>query len=365
MRSTPVVHLFAALTIAATAVAQDPPTPPAGGAAPAGGPAAPAARRPPRPYAQVITDKAITDPGGITTHRVDDRWFFEVPDSLMRRDFLLVTRVAGVPANFSGFLSAGTSINERVVRWERQGERLFLRSISFRAVADDSLPIATSVASNNVAPILAAFPVAAFSRDSSSYVVDVTDFFSGDTPALTGLDADQRRQYQVRRLDAGRSYVNTVRSFPLNVEVRHTQTFDAGAPPSDPSGGSMSLEMRQSLVLLPKYPMRPRHADERVGFFSVSRVNYGLDVQKAGDETFIRRWRLEPKDPAAYARGELVEPVKPIIYYLDPSTPAKWRPYVRQGIEDWQKAFETAGFRNAILARDAPSPRLAHVHLLT
>ena len=357
MRRT-LLQLFAALTGAVAAIAQDPPTPPAGGgaAAPAGQ-GGPAARRPPRPYAQVITDKAVSDQGGITTHRVDDRWFFEVPDSLMRRDFLLVTRVAGVPANFSGFLSAGTSINERVVRWERQGERLFLRSMSFRAVADDTLPIATSVASNNVAPILAAFPIQAFSRDSSSYVIDVTDFFSGDTPALTGLDADQRRQYQVRRLDAGRSYVNTVRSFPLNVEVRHTQTFDAGAPPSDPSGGSMSLEMRQSLVLLPRQPMRPRHADERVGFFSVARVNYGLDVQKAGEETFIRRWRLEPKDPAAYARGELVEPVKPIVYYLDPATPAKWRPYVKRGIEDWQKAFETAGFKNAILARDPPSPR--------
>ena len=307
MRCTLVLHLFAVITGASTAIAQDPPTPPPGGAAPPAGQGGPAARRPPRPYGQVITDRAVSDQGGITTHRVDDRWFFEVPDSLMRRDFLLVTRVAGVPANFAGFISAGTSINERVVRWERQGERLFLRSISFRAVADDTLPIATSVASNNVAPILAAFPIQAFTRDSNSYVIDVTDFFSGDTPALTGLEAEQRRQYQVRRLDAARSYVNTVRSFPLNIEVRHTQTFDAGAPPSDPSGGSMSLEMRQSLVVLPRQPMRPRHADDRVGFFSVARVNYGLDVQKAAEETFIRRWRLEPKDPAAYARGELVE----------------------------------------------------------
>ncbi len=357
MRRTVVVSLLAAIAAAAPALAQDPPTVPPAGGAPSTGTGAPTARRAPRPYAQVITDKALTDAGGITSHRVDDRWFLEVPDSLMRRDFLLVSRVAGVPANFSGFLSAGTSISERVIRWERQGERLFLRSISFRAVADDTLPIATSVASNNVAPILSAFPIAAFTRDSGSYVIDVTDFFSGDTPALTGLDADQRRQYQVRRLDAARSFVNTVRSFPLNVEVRHTQTFDAAAPPSDPGGGSLSLEMRQSIVLLPRQPMRPRVADARVGFFSVSRVNYGLDVQKAGEETFIRRWRLEPKDPAAYARGELVEPVKPIVYYLDPATPAKWRPYVRQGILDWQKAFETAGFRNAILARDPPSSR--------
>ncbi|MBL8984163.1 MAG: zinc-dependent metalloprotease, partial [Gemmatimonadetes bacterium] len=160
----------------------------------------------------------------------------------------------------------------------------------------------------------------------------------------------------MRRLDPARSYINTVRSFPLNVEVRHTQTFDAGEPPSDRDASTISVEMRQSLVLLPREPMRPRYADERIGFFSVERVNYGLDEQKAATQTFIRRWRLEPKDPAAYARGELVEPVKPIIYYLDPATPAKWRPFMRRGVEDWQRAFEKAGFKNAIIARDAPTP---------
>ncbi len=343
--------LFAAVEASAQ---QQATTPPQGqpGAQPAAQP-----RRGPRPYAQVITDKAVTDAGGITVHRVDDRWFLEVPDSLVRRDFLMVSRVAAVPSNFAGFTSAGTSIAERVVRWERNGDRMMLRSIGFGAVADDSLPISISVASNNLGPILGAFPIQAFTRDSLSAVLDMTDFFAGDTPALSALDAAQRRTYQVRRLDPARSYINTVRSFPLNVEVRHTQTFDAGEPPSDRDAGTLSVEMRQSLVLLPREPMRPRYADERIGFFSVERVNYGLDEQKAATQTFIRRWRLEPKDPAAYARGELVEPVKPIVYYLDPATPAKWRPYMRRGVEDWQKAFERAGFKNAIIARDAPTPQ--------
>ncbi|MGQ0647724.1 MAG: zinc-dependent metalloprotease [Gemmatimonadaceae bacterium] len=314
-------------------------------------------RRGPRPFAQVITDKAVTDAGAITVHHVDDRFFFEVPDSLLKRDLLLVTRVAAVPTNFAGFTSAGTSLSERVVRWERSGERLMLRTIAYSAVADDSLPIALSVASNNLGPILASFPVQAFTRDSTGYVLDVTDFFAGDTPALSGLDAAMRRTYQVRRLDPARSYINTVRSFPLNVEVRHTQTFDAAEPPSDRDAGTISLEMRQSMVVLPREPMRPRYADARIGFFSVERVNYGLDEQKAASQTFIRRWRLEPTDPAAYARGELVEPVKPIVYYLDPATPMKWRPYVRRGIQDWQRAFEKAGFKNAILAKDPPSLR--------
>lgn len=314
-------------------------------------------RRGPRPYAQVITARAVTDRGGITSHRVDDRWFLEIPDSVFRRDMLLVTRVAGVPTGFDGFVSAGSSIEERLVRFERQGDRVVLRSFSADAYADDSLAIATSVASNNVGAILGAFPVQATAPRDSAVVVDVTEFLSGDTPALSGLTAEQRRRYQVRRLDPSRSFVSAVRAFPMNVEVRHTQTYDAGEPPGDRTSGSLSLEMRQSLVLLPRTPMRPRYADERVGFFSVQRVNYGLDEQKAAQQRFIRRWRLEPKDPAAYARGELVEPVKPIAYYLDPATPPKWRRYVKQGVEDWQKVFEKAGFRNAIVALEAPTPQ--------
>ena len=312
-------------------------------------------RRRARPYAQVVTDRAVTDTGGITVHRVDDRWLFEVPDSLMGRDFLLVSRIAGVPANFGGFLSAGTSLEERVVRWERQRDRIILRTIAYDAVADDSLPIAISVASNNVGAILAAFPIEAYGKDSASFVIEVGSFFSGDTPALSGLSPAQRRQYQVRRLDPARSFLTAVKSFPQNVEVRHTQTFEATEPPADRASGTISLDMRQSIVLLPRVPMRPRYADPRAGFFAVTRVNYGLDVQKADSQSFIRRWRLEPKDPAADARGELVEPVKPIVYYIDPATPTRWRPYVRMGIEDWQKPFEKAGFRNAIIAKDPPT----------
>ncbi len=359
MRQSAVCRFLALCTLALSACAsraQDPaPAPgPQQQAQPAEGQGTPQRRRA-RPYAEVVTDRAVTDTGGITVHRVDDRWLFEVPDSLMGRDFLLVSRIAGVPANFGGFLSAGTSVEERVVRWERQRDRIVLRTIAYDAVADDSLPIAISVASNNVGAILAAFPIEAYGKDSASFVIDVGSFFSGDTPALSGLSPAQRRQYQVRRLDPARSFLTAVKSFPQNVEVRHTQTFDAAEPPADRTSGTISLDMRQSIVLLPKAPMRPRYADPRAGFFTVTRVNYGLDVQKADSQSFIRRWRLEPKDSAAYARGELVEPVKPIVYYIDPATPMRWRPYVRMGIEDWQKPFEKAGFKNAVIAKDPPS----------
>ena len=360
MRESSVCRFLALCTLALSACAsraQDPtpaPAPQQQQGQPAEGQAGPPRRRA-RPYAQVVTDRAVTDTGGITVHRVDDRWLFEVPDSLMGRDFLLVSRIAGVPANFGGFLSAGTSVEERVVRWERQRDRIILRTIAYDAVADDTLPIAISVASNNVGAILAAFPIEAYGKDSASFVIEVGTFFAGDTPALSGLSPAQRRQYQVRRLDPARSFLTSVKSFPQNVEVRHTQTFEATEPPADRTSGTISLDMRQSIVLLPKVAMRPRYADPRAGFFAVTRVNYGLDVQKADSQSFIRRWRLEPKDPAAYARGELVEPVKPIVYYIDPATPMRWRPYVRMGIEDWQKPFEKAGFKNAVVAKDPPS----------
>ncbi|HLA90703.1 MAG TPA: zinc-dependent metalloprotease [Gemmatimonadaceae bacterium] len=363
MHRTPRLSLVATLLAIAvtfrTAVAQvtpPPPTQPPLQQPPEGAAQGAAARRAPRPYAQVVPPRAHTERGGITNHHVDDRWLLEVPDSLMGRDFLLVSRIAGVPAGTGGFQSAGSSLAERVVRWERVTDRVLLRSISVDAVADDSLPISRSVRQNNFAPILASFPIQAFAKDSNAYVVDVTDFFGGDTPALSGLSAAQRRTYQVRRFDQARSYVSTVRSFPINLELRHVQTFDAAEPPGDRSAGTVSLEMRQSMVLLPKVPMRVRHHDPRVGFFTVDRVNYGLDEQKAATQTFIARWRLEPGDPAAYARGEIVEPVKPITYFMDPATPTKWRRYVKEGVEAWQKVFEKAGFKRAIIARDAPTP---------
>jgi hypothetical protein len=326
--------------------------PSGGGGGGAGGGARAAA---PKPYAQVIPARAVSDTGGITVHRVDERWFFEVPDSLVGRDFLMVGRVAATPANFGAYIPAGASVHERLVRWERQGDRVILRGVETGAVADDSLPIARSVASNYLGAILAAFPVQAYREDSAAAVIDVTEFFGGDTPMLSGLTTQQREQFKVRRLDPARSFVNAARSYPLNVEVRHTQTFEATAPPSDRSGGTLTLEMRQSLVLLPRVPMRPRYADPRAGFFSVDRINYGLEYQGAETESFIARWRLEPSDPAAYARGELVEPVKPIVYYIDPATPARWRPYVRQGVLDWSRVFEKAGFRDAVRVMDPPT----------
>ena len=199
------------------------------------------------------------------------------------------------------------------------------------------------------------FPIAAVNADTSNYIIDVKELFTTDVKMIGPLSESQRKSFQVRGLDKSRSMIMSWKSFPLNTEIRHILTYNATEPPANSSTGALSIEMNQSLVLLPKEPMQPRQYDERVGFFSVSQIDYGLDEQKATTRRYITRWRLEPSDLEAYKRGELVEPVKPIVYYVDPATPVKWRKYIKQGIEDWQEAFEGAGFKNAIIAKDPPS----------
>lgn len=310
----------------------------------------------PKPYQDVITDAAVTDDGLFAVHTVNGTLYYEIPDSLLDRDMLLISRIAQTPANMSPFINAGSKVAEQVVQWQRRGDHVLLRKVSYNSVANDTLPIYRSVQSNNFAPIVASFDIEALGPEGATVVIDVTAFFEGDVPAISGLSRQQRTRFGVRRLDTDRTFIDRSGSYPLNVDVTHTLTFEATEPPSDANTGTISMQMHQSMVLLPAEPMRPRYADPRVGWFTVTQVNFGLDEQKAATQRFLRRWRLEPSDPEAYARGELVEPVKPIVYFLDPATPVQWRPYFRQGIEDWQVAFEAAGFKNAILARDPPTP---------
>jgi len=301
---------------------------------------------------------AESDDGVVTVHRRGDDILFEISPELLGRDFLWITRLAAVPPGFPGYTPAGVSVEEQVMRFERRGSQLLLRVVSTSEFADPSEPISLSVTANNFPAIVEAFDIEAEAPDSlgGGLVIDVTDFFGEDTRAISALDDGNRSEFGVRGLDADRSFVERVSAYPENVEVRQTQTFNASEPPSSAQAQSFTIQASQSIVLLPEEPMRPRYADPRVGYFSVSRINYGLDEQKAAEQTFIRRWRLEPSDPAAHARGQLVEPVEPITYYIDPATPPKWRPYVKQGVEDWNSAFEKAGFRNAIRALDPPSP---------
>ncbi|MFT4756826.1 MAG: hypothetical protein ACI91R_001476 [Vicingaceae bacterium] len=307
-------------------------------------------------YKEIITDKAKSDDGIFHVHQVGESYYFEIPFSQLEKDMLLVSRIAKIPAGLGGgYLNAGSKTNEQVVRWSRVNNSIHLKSISFNSVADEELPIFKSVNDNNYAPVLAAFKIKAFNKDSTTAVIEVNELFLKDIPALSGLNNSLRKKYKVKGVDKSRSFINRMQSYPENIEIRHDMTYSASEPPSDYRSGTISMQMSQSLYLLPEQAMQPRLFDKRVGWFTVSKIDYGSEALKADEKTYLRRWRLEPKDAEAYARGELVEPVKPIVYYLDPATPKKWRPYFRQGIEDWQTAFEAAGFKNAILAKDAPT----------
>ncbi|GGG40236.1 glutaminyl-tRNA synthetase [Dokdonia pacifica] len=308
-------------------------------------------------YKDVVTKEAVTDSGLFQVHRVKKTYLYEIPFNVLEKDMLWVSRIAQIPSGLGGgFFNAGTKTNEQVVHWQRFQNKILLKVKSYRNVADSTKAISNSVRVNNYEPTLYAFDIKAFNEDSTAVVVDVTKLFSTDVKAISGLPSFLRKQYKVKRLDASRSFINSVKSYPLNIEVKQDFTYDASEPPTARSTESISLQMNQSMILLPEEPMQPRISDPRVGFFTVSQYDYGSDALKADEKTYIERWRLEPKDPEAYARGELVEPVKPIVYYLDPGTPENLQKYIKQGIEDWQKPFETAGFKNAIIAKDAPSP---------
>lgn len=307
-----------------------------------------------QPYAKVITKEAVSDEGLFTVHQVDKAYFYEIPDSLFEREMLMVTRIAKTAAGL-GF--GGGKLNEEVLRWQRRNDDVILRVVSHQIVAADSLPVHEAVVNSNFEPILYIFPIKAFGKDSSTVVIEVTDLFSSDVPSLA-LPSQMRSQYKITRLDDKRSFIDKLNSYPINIESRHVKTYSASAPPSNSNLGSISVEISNSMILLPKEPMKRRYFDERVGWFTSSQTDYGSEAQKSESVRYLDRWRLEvkPEDMEKFKNGELVEPIKPIVYYIDRATPEKWRKYLKQGIEDWQVAFEAAGFKNAIIAKDAPTP---------
>ncbi len=307
-------------------------------------------------YSEIITKDAVSDDGLFDVHKVDESYYFEIPNELLDREMLLVTRVAGSVQNLS-FGGAGQKVRgQQVLRWERKDDNILLRHVSYSSVADADDPIYTSVRNNNFEPVVFSFKIEALNKDTSGVVIDVTKLYTTDVNLLSGLTDGQRKNFQVRRLDGSRSFIERVNSYPENLEVRHVLTYESSNPPDNRETGTISLEVNQSMILLPAEPMIPRNWDERVGYFSIDQFDYSSDEHKAATNRFITRYKLVPKDKEAYLRGELVEPVEPIVYYLDPATPDKWKKYLVQGINDWQVAFEEAGFKNAIIGKVAPTP---------
>ncbi|MEP3209309.1 MAG: zinc-dependent metalloprotease [Maribacter sp.] len=306
-------------------------------------------------YDKVITKDAKTDKGLFDVHVVDDKHYYEIPDSLFNKEMLMVSRIAKTA---SGIGFGGGKINTQVLRWEKKGKKVLLRVVSYGIVAADSLPVHEAVVNSNFEPVLQAFDIKAYRKNDStaSTVIQVDDFLVKDVNAI-GMPEFYRKRYKVSRLDEKRSYIDSLRSYPLNLEARHVKTYFAKEPPSNGTLGSISIEINNSMILLPEEPMKRRYFDRRVGWFARGQVDYGLDVQESKTIRFLDRWRLEVKDEDKdkYAAGELVEPKKQIVYYVDRATPEQWVPFIKKGIEDWQVAFEEAGFKNAIIAKDPPT----------
>ncbi|MFT6064654.1 MAG: hypothetical protein ACJAYY_001191 [Paraglaciecola sp.] len=306
-----------------------------------------------QPYGKVVTKDHKTDEGLFKVHTKDDTYLFEIPDSLINREMLMVTRIAKTA---SGIGFGGGKANTQVLRWEKKNKSILLRVVSHSVVADTLLPVHEAVVNSNLEPILFSFPIKAFSKDSTATVFDATPLFSDDVKPL-GFPARGRKSYQITRMDKTRSYIDRVNSYPENIEVRHVKTYFANKAPSNSAVGSITIEMSNSMVLLPKIPMKRRYFDERVGWFARGQTDYGLEAQKSKTVRYLDRYRLEVKDEdiEKFKRGELVEPKEQIVYYVDRATPEEWVPYIIQGVNDWQVAFEAAGFKNAIVGKMAPT----------
>ena len=304
-------------------------------------------------YSEVITKEAKTSKGIVTSHQVGEKLYFEIPFSTYKKEFLLVSRMEETP----GIAYGGTQVGEAVLAWERAYGKVLLRSIAYDNVASDSLPIYKAVKNSNLTPIVGAFDIVSFNGegDSASAVIDVTDLFTGDV-APFGLPSSFKTQYQMMGVDRKRSFIDFNKSFPKNVEIKAVLTYNSKKPAQQEDVQALTVKMHHSMVLLPENPMRPRLNDNRVGYFSVTQNEFG-ETHQVDAKTYVTRWRLEvkPEDVARYKKGELVEPVKPIVYYIDPATPEKWRSALKKGVEDWNVAFEAAGFKNAIQCKYPPT----------
>ena len=300
-----------------------------------------------------LTKKMTISKGIINSFTDNNKLFFEIPTDLLNKEILVVTRLAQVPSGYSPYINAGSKTSEQVISFFKKNNRVDIKQLSFNNIANEEDPINQSVTENNFSPILASFEIK--NDDETSLLIDVSDYFLKDSPGFNIINPRLKDNYKIGSVDKKRSSIDSVKSFPKNIEVLSTLTFNTSKPPRANRTKTFSFQVNHSFILLPDDKMKIRNYDHRVGWFTVNKIDYSSDALKSDSYRLIRRWRLEPKDKEAYLRGELVEPKKQIIYFLDPATPKKWRPYFIQGIEDWNSVFEKAGFKNTIVAKNPPT----------
>ncbi len=300
--------------------------------------------------------------------RNEKDWYLEIPDSLLGRRFLAVTRY--VTNTVGAGVYGGEEVNEAMLYWEKAANgNLLLRSDVLGIVApkDDVIAEAVRVSSEN--PIVASFKPEK-GASAGTIRIKANSLFEGDTQVFS-LDSRRKKQFNLGGVKADASFIQSIRSFPINTEVTVTKTYSYNQPQAGPGAASQSrgttlpagretgfvtVVLNTSMILLPEQPMQQRWFDSRVGYFTNGYSLFTDEQQRVQNIRFITRWRLEarPEDVERQKRGELVEPVKPIVYYIDPATPKQWRKHLIAGVNDWQVAFEQAGWKNAIRAEEWP-----------
>lgn len=329
----------------------------------------PDAKKEPKPYNKVIDSTAVTQKGLLDVHKVDDKYLYEISDQLLGKEIMTITRYSKTPAG--GGIFGGEEVNRQVVRFEKGiNHTLLLRSVTYVITTpNEDKPITKAVKNSSADPIIASYDILAYKKDASGknnigYVVDMNPTFDADVQVFS-LSPINKQMLSIQAFQKDKSFIQFVKSFPINTEIRTTKTFSTVPPqisrnpmpkigvdfPAGLDAGVVTVELNTSMILLPENPMRKRAFDKRVGYFANSYDVFEEDSHKSDTDVFAVRWRLEPKSPEdaeRQKRGELIEPKKPIVYYLDPATPDKWKPFIKQGIDDWQEAFEFAGWKNAI-----------------
>lgn len=290
-------------------------------------------------YADLI-EEAKLDSGLFITIAKEEKLYFEIPDSIIGKPLLISNRVSKT-TNSSTNVAGEMMTDPFLVRLAQENDRILMLMPQTQAYVDDQDPISPAFKKNFGDPIMSTFKIVA--KNGSNVVIDVTDFFTGGESFISPTGGKPAGSTV-----SGGSYIRSVRSFPRNVEVKSVIAYRKEDTP-------YTVEAHRSVVLLPNTPMRSRLQDNRVGYFSSRRSRFSSSIDKVDSYEIIHRWRLEPKDSAAYFRGELVEPKEPITFYVDTAFPKKWMGAVLQGVLDWNTAFEAAGFKNAVVARPYPS----------
>jgi hypothetical protein len=320
-------------------------------------------------YEEFLSDATFLGSGEVAAYRKGDRFLVELHAERLGRLVLWHAEAIEMPTEADEHNQIGTT----VVSLERRGSIVLVRDrapglekragssrtdseggTSFPRPADLGVdPIYSAIAGNTSAPIMAAAPIVAEAPDGR-LLIDVTKLFSSDIETLSAKKKAEFSKKRVKTVDSNRSYIREMRVFPRNLSVNSQLTFLVTDPASETADlVPVTVGVAHWFVTLPDQPMSARQFDERVGYFQTKFTEFG----SAADDIYskrgvIFRYRLEKADPTA----AISDPIKPIVFYVGRGVPDRWRPYVRAGIEMWRPAFEAAGFRNAIVARDAPDP---------